>query len=298
MKKINKIIKNFFICNAKKFLIIIPYIWLICFFLYPFLIILKISLASTAHKIPPYTDLVKLDDANVNVAFNLKNYTHIKNDIIYLKAYMQSLKIALISTIICFLFAYPLSWALSQSKKSIRNILLLFVILPSWTSFLIRVYSIMGLLDNNGILNKFLIWIGIINTPLEIIYTNVAVYIGMVYCYLPFMVLPIYNSLISINYSLIEAASNLGAKPTKIFFKIILPLTKKGIFAGMLLVFIPTLGEYVIPELLGGPSNIMIGRIIWQEFFSNHDWPVASAISIVTLLMFIFPIILFNKHKN
>lgn len=294
----DKNIKSFFFTYGKKLLIIIPFIWLIFFFLFPFLIILKISFAKISRTIPPYTNLIKWHIKQISITLNLENYISIKDDIIYLQAYMQSLKIAVISTTICLFISYPLAWALSKSQKSIRSILLLLIILPSWTSFLIRVYSIIGLLDNNGILNKFLLWTGLIKQPLEIIYTDIAVYIGTVYCYLPFMALPIYNALISINYELIEAAYNLGAKPLKIFFKIILPLTKKGMFAGMLLVFVPTLGEYVIPELLGGPSNIMIGRIIWQEFFNNHDWPVASAISVVTLLTFIFPIIWFNKYQN
>lgn len=297
-KKIISLIKIFFYKKRNFFLVFLPYCWLMLFFLFPFLIILKISFAKIARHIPPYTKLLNWDTQQLTINLNFENYLHIKEDILYLQAYIQSLQISFISTIICLLISYPLAWALYQSKYSIRNILLIFIILPSWTSFLIRVYSIIGLLENNGFINKILIWLGIIHSPIEIIYTDIAVYIGIVYCYLPFMVLPIYNSLKDIDYSIIEAALNLGAKPLKIFFKIILPLTKKGILSGVMLVFIPVLGEYVIPELLGGPNNIMIGKIIWQEFFNNHDWPVASALSIITLLIFIFPAILINKYQN
>lgn len=296
INKINNKIINF----GKFFLVLLPYVWFFLFFICPFIIILKISFAKTARTVPPYTNLINWNNnKEISITFNFENYLHIiKEDFIYLQAYIQSLKVASISTILCLLMSYPLAWALSQSKKSTRNFLLLFIILPSWTSFLIRIYSIIGFLDNNGILNKFLIFIHLIEEPLEIIYTNIAVYIGTVYCYLPFMVIPIYTSLINIKSSLVESALNLGITPIKTFFKVILPLTKKGIIAGIMFVFIPSLGEYVIPELLGGSDNIMIGRIIWQEFFNNHDWPAASAISVITLLIFIFPIILFSKYQS
>ena len=179
-----------------------------------------------------------------------------------------------------------------------RTILLLLVILPTWTSFLVRVYAWMGLLKNNGILNRFLLWLGVIEHTLVILYTNTAVYIGIVYCYLPFMVLPIYTALTRIDYSLVEASLDLGARPLKTFFSVIVPLTKGGIIAGSMLVFIPAVGEYVIPELLGGPDSIMIGRILWQEFFNNRDWPVASALAVIILLILILPIIWFHKHQN
>ncbi|MDT8820813.1 putrescine ABC transporter permease PotH, partial [Klebsiella pneumoniae] len=193
---------------------------------------------------------------------------------------------------------YPLAWAVAHSKPSTRNILLLLVILPSWTSFLIRVYAWMGLLKSNGVLNNFLLWLGVIDQPLEILHTNLAVYIGIVYAYLPFMVLPIYTALTRIDYSLVEASLDLGARPLKTFFQVIVPLTKGGIIAGSMLVFIPAVGEFVIPELLGGPDSIMIGRVLWQEFFNNRDWPVASAVAIVMLLLLIVPIMWFHKHQQ
>ncbi len=182
------------------------------------------------------------------------------------------------------LIGYPLAWAVAHSKVSTRNILLLLVILPSWTSFLIRVYAWMGILKNNGVLNNVLMWLHVIDQPLVILHTNLAVYIGIVYSYLPFMVLPIYTALTRMDYSLVEASLDLGARPLKTFFKVIVPLTKGGIIAGSMLVFIPAVGEYVIPELLGGPDSIMIGRILWQEFFNNRDWPVASAVAVIMLL--------------
>ncbi|EFJ8418225.1 ABC transporter permease subunit [Escherichia coli] len=191
-----------------------------------------------------------------------------------------------------------MAWAVAHSKPSTRNILLLLVILPSWTSFLIRVYAWMGILKNNGVLNNFLLWLGVIDQPLTILHTNLAVYIGIVYAYVPFMVLPIYTALIRIDYSLVEAALDLGARPLKTFFTVIVPLTKGGIIAGSMLVFIPAVGEFVIPELLGGPDSIMIGRVLWQEFFNNRDWPVASAVAIIMLLLLIVPIMWFHKHQQ
>lgn len=187
---------------------------------------------------------------------------------------------------------------MAHSKPSTRNILLLLVILPSWTSFLIRVYAWMGILKNNGVLNNVLLWLGVIDEPLTILHTNLAVYIGIVYAWLPFMVLPIYTALTRIDYSLVEASLDLGARPLKTFFSIIVPLTKGGIIAGSMLVFIPAVGEFVIPELLGGPDSIMIGRVLWQEFFNNRDWPVASAVAIIMLLLLIAPIIWFHKHQQ
>ena len=284
--------------HGRKLVIALPYLWLILLFLLPFLIVLKISFADIARAIPPYTDLVTWADDQLNLVLNLGNYITLTDDPLYAEAYLTSLKVAGISTIICLLIGYPLAWAVAHSKPSMRTILLLLVILPSWTSFLVRVYALMVLLYNNGILNRFLMWLGVIDLPLVILYPNTAVYIGIVYCYLPFMVLPIYTALTRIDYSLVEASLDLGARPLKTFFSVIVPLTKGGIIAGSMLVFIPAVGEYVIPELLGGPDSIMIGRILWQEFFNNRDWPVASALAVIILLILILPIIWFHKHQN
>ncbi|WP_409160066.1 putrescine ABC transporter permease PotH [Pectobacterium sp. B2J-2] len=284
--------------HGRKSVIALPYLWLLLLFMLPFLIVFKISLAEMARAIPPYTDLVSWMDDKLDISLNLGNYLHLLDDPLYFDAYMQSLQVAAVSTLCCLLIGYPLAWAVAHSKPSTRNILLLLVILPSWTSFLIRVYAWMGILKNNGILNNFLLWLGVIDEPLVILHTNLAVYIGVVYSYLPFMVLPIYTALMRLDYSLVEASLDLGARPLKTFFSVIVPLTKGGIIAGSMLVFIPAVGEYVIPELLGGPDSIMIGRILWQEFFNNRDWPVASAVAVVMLLLLIMPIIWFHKHQS
>ncbi|WP_435929680.1 putrescine ABC transporter permease PotH [Dryocola sp. BD613] len=284
--------------HGRKLVIALPYLWLILLFMLPFLIVFKISFAEMARAIPPYTDLLTWADDRLSVALNFANYFQLTDDPLYAEAYLQSLQIAAVSTLCCLAIGYPLAWAVAHSKPSTRNILLLLVILPSWTSFLIRVYAWMGILKNNGVLNNVLIWLGVIDQPLTILHTNLAVYIGVVYAYLPFMVLPIYTALTRIDYSLVEASLDLGARPLKTFFSVIVPLTKGGIIAGSMLVFIPAVGEFVIPELLGGPDSIMIGRVLWQEFFNNRDWPVASSVAIVMLLLLIVPIMWFHKYQN
>ncbi len=284
--------------HGRKLVILLPLVWFLLLFLLPFLIVFKISLAEMARAIPPYTDLVTFSDGMLDIALNLGNYISLTDDPLYIEAYLQSLEVAAISTVCCLLIGYPLAWAVAHSSKSMRNILLLLVILPSWTSFLIRVYAWMGILKDNGVLNNFLMWLHVIDQPLVILHTNLAVYIGIVYSYLPFMVLPIYTALTRLDYSLVEASLDLGARPLKTFFKVIMPLTKGGIIAGSMLVFIPAVGEYVIPELLGGPDSIMIGRILWQEFFNNRDWPVASAVAVIMLLLLIMPILWFHKYQN
>ncbi|MGL5371635.1 MAG: putrescine ABC transporter permease PotH, partial [Plesiomonas shigelloides] len=248
--------------------------------------------------IPPYTDLVEWLDGKLTISLNLGNYAYLIEDPLYVDAYLHSLEIAGISTLLCLLLGYPMAWAIANSSPSVRNILLLLVILPSWTSFLIRVYAWIGLLKNNGVINNILMWAGIIDQPLPMLHTDFAVYIGIVYAYLPFMILPLYTALLKLDYSLVEASLDLGAKPVRTFFSVILPLTKGGIIAGSMLVFIPAVGEFVIPELLGGPDSIMIGRVMWQEFFNNRDWPVASAVAIIMLLLLALPIMWFHKHQN
>lgn len=300
MKRINKLHDDSDLMTSYGRLLVtsIPYFWMLLLFLLPFLIVFKISFAEMIRAIPPYTNLMTYDEGLFNITLNLGNYLNLIDDTIYIDAYLQSLKIACISTFLCILIGYPLSWAITQCKPSTRNILLLLVILPSWTSFLIRVYAWMGILKNNGLLNNFLMWLGVIDDPLIILNTNLAVYIGIVYSYLPFVVLPIYTSLSKIDSTLVEAALDLGCKPLKTFFSIIVPLTKSGIIAGGMLVFIPAVGEYVIPELLGGSDTLMIGKQLWLEFFNNRDWPAASAVASVMLLILIVPIYYFNKFQN
>ncbi|XBS71048.1 putrescine ABC transporter permease PotH [Acerihabitans sp. KWT182] len=284
--------------HGRKGVVFLPYLWLLLLFMLPFLIVLKISLADMARAIPPYTDLVSWADGKLAISLNLANFMQLLDDPLYIEAYLQSLQVAAISTFFCLLLGYPMAWAVAHSRPATRNILLLLVILPSWTSFLIRVYAWMGILKNNGVLNNVLMWLGVIHQPLVILHTNLAVYIGIVYAYLPFMILPIYTALTRLDYSLVEASLDLGARPLKTFFQVIVPLTRGGIIAGSMLVFIPAVGEYVIPELLGGPDSIMIGRILWQEFFNNRDWPVASAVAVVMLALLAAPIMWFHKHRN
>lgn len=283
---------------GRSLVIALPYTWLLLFFLIPFLIVFKISLSEAALAIPPYGEVVKFANEQLQIVLNFGNYLFLLTDSLYLQSYLQSLRVAAISTLLCLLIGFPLAWAIVHSRPSTRNVLLMLVILPSWTSFLIRVYAWMGILSNNGFLNNLLLWLGAIEAPLQILNTNTAVYIGIVYAYLPFMVLPLYTALMRLDYSLVEAAADLGARPWKTLATVIVPLTKGGIIAGSMLVFIPAVGEFVIPELLGGPDTLLIGRVLWQEFFNNRDWPIAAAVASVMLLLLMVPIMWFHRIQR
>ena len=276
----------------------VPYVWLLLFFAIPFLIVLKISFSTLAIAMPPYTPILEFVDSAVTMKLNLTNYLALVADSQYMLAYWSSIKIAAISTFLALLIGYPIAYVIARMPPSSRNIALMLVILPSWTSFLIRVYAWVGILKNKGLLNNLLIDIGVIDEPFKILYTPTAAYIGIVYCYLPFMVLPLYTNLVKHDHRLLEAAYDLGAKPWKAFLKITLPLSKAGIIAGCMLVMIPAVGEFVIPEILGGPDTLMIGRVLWGEFFNNRDWPAASAVAIVMLLMLMIPILIFNRIRQ
>jgi len=278
--------------------IAVPYLWMLLFFAIPFAIALKISFASAAIAMPPYTDLFSWAGDKLQVTLNAGNYLYLVRDSLYVNAYLSSLKIAVISTFLCLLVGYPIAYAIARMSPANRNIALMLVILPSWTSFLIRIYAWVGILKNNGLLNNFLMNLGLIDQPLQILHTPVAVYIGIVYAYLPFMVLPLYANLVKHDYRLIEAANDLGARPWKSFLTVTLPLSKAGIIAGAMLVLIPVVGEFVIPEMLGGADTLMIGRVLWQEFFNNRDWPVASAVAIVMLVLLIVPITIFHRYQS
>ena len=278
--------------------IAVPYFWLLLFFAVPFLIVLKISFAKLAIAQPPYTPILEFVQSEVLLKLNLTNYTVLFSDSQYLLAYASSLKIAAISTLFTLLIGYPMAYVISRLSPSARNIAMMLVVLPSWTSFLIRVYAWIGILDSNGLLNSLLMKIGLIDTPLHILNTPLAAYIGIVYCYLPFMILPLYSNLLKFDHRLLEAAFDLGAKPWKAFLKITLPMSRSGIIAGCMLVMIPAVGEFVIPEMLGGPDTLMIGRVLWSEFFNNRDWPVASAVAIVMLVMLLIPILIFNRVQQ
>ena len=278
--------------------IAVPYFWLLLFFAVPFLIVLKISFAKLAIAQPPYTPILEFVQSEVLLKLNLTNYTVLFSDSQYLLAYVSSLKIAAISTLFTLLIGYPMAYVISRLSPSARNIAMMLVVLPSWTSFLIRVYAWIGILDSNGLLNSLLMKNGLIDTPLHILNTPLAAYIGIVYCYLPFMILPLYSNLLKFDHRLLEAAYDLGAKPWKAFLKITLPMSRSGIIAGCMLVMIPAIGEFVIPEMLGGPDTLMIGRVLWSEFFNNRDWPVASAVAIVMLVMLLIPILIFNRVQQ
>ncbi len=275
-----------------------PYIWLLLFFAIPFAIALKISFTHSLIAMPPYSNLVNWTGKDLTVTLNISNYLFLLTDSLYYSSYLSSLKIAFISTLLCLLIGYPMAYAIARMPAATRNVALMLVILPSWTSFLIRIYAWIGILKNNGLLNNFLIWIGVIHEPLQILHTNVAIYIGIVYAYLPFMVLPLYTNLVKLDLRLLEAAYDLGAKPWKVFLKITLPMSRAGIIAGSMLVLIPAVGEFVIPELLGGPDTLMIGKVIWDEFFNNRDWPVASAVATVMLLLLLVPIMVFHHYES
>jgi putrescine transport system permease protein len=275
----------------------VPYLWLLLFFALPFAIVLKISFSSAAIAIPPYEPTFNYVDEALNIFLNFGNYLLLMDDSLYYMAYLNSLKTAFVATLGCLLLGYPMAYAIARAPARIQTVLLLLVLLPSWTSFLIRVYAWMGLLSNNGLINNFLMWIGLINEPIQMLNTNFAVYIGIIYAYLPFMILPLYATLVKLDMSLLEAASDLGSSTINTFWKITLPLSKSGVIAGSMLVFIPAVGEFVIPELLGGPDSLMIGKILWQEFFNNRDWPVASALAIVMLAILIIPITLFHRYQ-
>ncbi len=276
----------------------IPFAWLLLFFLLPFALVLKISFSSAVMAIPPYEPVFTLVDNTFSVVVNFGNYLFLLSDSLYVAAYWGSLKIAFMATLVCLLIGYPMAYAMARAPRHVQLVLLLMVMLPSWTSFLIRVYAWMGILGNQGLLNSLLLWLGLINEPLRMLNTNFAVVLGVVYAYLPFMVLPIYTNLVKLDIRLLEAASDLGCRSLTTFWRITLPLSRGGIIAGAMLVFIPAVGEFVIPELLGGPDTLMIGKVLWEEFFNNRDWPVASALAIVMLALLLIPIILFHRFQS
>lgn len=275
-----------------------PYLWLLLFFAVPFVIILMISFARTQVGSPPYTWLLEYVDGAFSLKLSLGNYAALIRDSQYALAYLSSIKIAVIATLFTLLIGYPMAYVISRMSPAARNVAMMLVVLPSWTSFLIRVYAWIGILDRNGLLNQLLLKIGLIDAPLQILYTPTAAYIGIVYCYLPFMVLPLYANLVKLDNRLLEAAYDLGARPWQAFLRITLPLSRTGIIAGCMLVMIPAVGEFVIPEMLGGPDTLMIGRVLWGEFFNNRDWPTASAVAIVMLALLLVPILLFNRVQQ
>ncbi len=286
-----------------RLVIIIPFVWLLIFFLAPFFIVFRISLSTTAIAMPPYTPVFDLASGVAGIMdgireFSFDNYVWLTQDALYFNAYISSLTIAAISTFLTLLIAYPVAYGMAQAPRSIRATLLMLVILPFWTSFLIRVYAWIAILKPEGLLNQLLLFLGVIDTPLVILNTNTAIYIGIVYSYLPFMVLPIYSALEKMDGSLVEAAQDLGCTPTTAFWKVTFPLSLPGVIAGCMLVFIPAVGEFVIPDLLGGSETLMIGKTLWNEFNANRDWPVSSAVAIILLMILVVPIMFFQNAQT
>jgi len=279
--------------------VLVPYAWLLLFFLMPFLIILKISFAEPVVAQPPFTALLEWGQqgwAGIHATF--ENFLFLFEDDYYGIIYLASLKMAAIGTLLCLLLGYPMAYFIARQPPRRRQILLMAVILPFWISFLLRVYAWIGLLGNRGLINELLLKTGIIDTPLALLYNDFAVYLGIVYSYLPFMILPLYSNLERLNLDLLDAASDLGARRWQAFVDVTLPLSVPGIVGGCLLVFIPAVGEFTIPALLGGADTLMIGRVLWDEFFVNRDWPVASAVSIVLLLLLLVPILWFQRNQD
>jgi putrescine transport system permease protein len=274
--------------SGRGLVVALPFVWLLLFFVIPFVIVLKISFSDIALAIPPYKPLIESAGKHAYaVKLNFDNFAFLFTDSLYLRAFGNSIKVAFFSTLMCLVIGYPMAYGIARAKPSTRNILLLLVILPFWTSLLLRVYAWIGLMKANGVINNVLMSLGIIHEPLTMLYTPFAMYVGIVYSYLPFLILPLYSNLEKMDWQLLEAAEDLGCRPWQAFYKITLPLSRNGILAGSMLVFIPAVGEFVIPALLGGPNALMIGRVLWDEFFANRAWPVASAVAILLLILLV-----------
>ena len=274
----------------------IPYLWLIIFFAIPFLIVLKISLSESDGV--RFKDMMSYADGILAIKIKLSNYPFLLSDDLYIKAYLSSIKYAAITASICLIIGYPFAYFMARSPTAWRPALMMLVMLPFWTSFLLRIYAWKGLLDDNGIFNQLMMWAHIIDTPIKMMNTPFSLILGMVYVYVPFMILPLYANLSKMDMRLLEAAADLGAKPLTAFWRVTVPLSKSGIIAGFMLVFIPCVGEYVTPELLGGPSTPMIGRVLWDEFFSNNDWAMASAVAVVMILVLLVPLAILNQSQS
>jgi len=274
--------------------IAIPYLWLFVFFLLPFVIILKISLADPIIAQPPFTPMF---DAEGGLSITLDNFLFLLTDKLYAITYLKSVLMAAAATVLCLMLGFPMAYGIARSSETVRSLLLLLIVLPFWISFLLRVYAWMGLLNNYGAINNTLLWLGVIDQPLQLMYTDFAIFIGLTYSYLPFMVLPLYATLERLDIDLVEAAQDLGASRTQAFWDVTWPLSRAGVIAGCMLVFIPAMGEYVIPYLLGGPESLLIGRVLFDEFFVNRDWPLASAVAIVLLLLMVVPIVFMQRNQ-
>ena len=278
----------------QKFAVALPFLWLCVFFLAPFAIILKISVADPVLAQPPFTSTF---DTSGSLQLTADSYAFLLTDKLYAYTYLKSVVMAGLSTVLCLALGFPIAYGIARSTPATRNLLLLLVVLPFWISFLLRVYAWMGLLNNYGAINNLLMWLGVTSQPVQMMYTDFAIYIGMVYSYLPFMILPLYATLERMDLDLVDAAQDLGATPSQAFWNVTWPLARPGVIAGCLLVFIPATGEYVIPYLLGGPESLLIGRVLFDEFFVNRDWPLASAVAVVLLFLVVMPIVVLQRNQ-
>jgi putrescine transport system permease protein len=284
---------------GRKVVTAVPLAWLVLFFMVPFLIVLKISFSEGILAMPPYAPMIEWTrDGVLSIKLHLANYRFLFTDALYVDAFLYSVKVAAISTALCLFIGYPMALGIARAPPARRSLLLMLVILPFWTSFLLRVYAWIGLLKDDGLINNLLLGLHLMSSPLHMVNTSFAVYVGIVYSYLPFMVLPLYSNLEKHDATLLEAAADLGAPPWRAFLRITWPLSIPGVMAGALLVFIPAVGEYVIPTLLGSANQLMIGRVLSDEFFENRDWPVASAVAIVILLLLLVPIVIFQRYNR
>ena len=270
----------------RKAIIAAPYLWLLVFFLAPFVIVLRISLADPVIAQPPYSE-----------TFSPDSFSFLLTDKLYAITYLRSVIMAAGATLLCLALGFPMAYGIARCEPSTRNILLLLIVLPFWISFLLRVYAWMGLMNNYGVINNLLMWLGIVDQPVPLMYTDFAIFVGLAYSYLPFMILPLYATLERMDLDLVEAAQDLGASRSRAFWDVTWPLARPGVIAGCLLVFIPAMGEYVIPYLLGGSESLLIGRVLFDEFFVNRDWPLASAVAIILLLLLVVPIALLQRYQ-
>ncbi len=294
---------------GRRFVIGVPYVWLLVFFVLPFLILLRISVTDMGNGVDPFAPLIDTVSGSWRVMLRYTNYASIFIDstpgavggignTIYMEAYGLSIKYALLTTLSCLLIGYPFAYFMARARPAIRPVLLMLVMLPFWTSFLLRVYAWKGILADQGVLNNLLLWLGIIEEPMVMLYTDVSMLVGMTYVYCPFMILPLYANLVKMDFRLLEAAYDLGASSWKAFWLVTVPLSKSGIIAGSMLVFIPAVGEFVIPSLLGGAENIMIGRVVWDEMFSSNNWPRASALAVVMILLILVPLAMYYRSSS
>ena len=293
---------------GKRFIIGVPFVWLLVFFVVPFLILARISITDMGNGVDPFAPLMETVDGVLHIMLKYQNYLSIFEEVddsgavlfgqtIYIEAFLTSVKYAFWTTVLCLAIGYPFAYAIARARKSIQPALLMLIMLPFWTSFLLRVYAWKGILADQGVLNNVLMWLGLIDEPLLLLYSDVSMLVGMTYVYCPFMILPLYATLVKMDFRLLAAAHDLGASPWKAFWLVTVPLSKAGIIAGSMLVFIPCLGEFVIPSLLGGAENIMIGRVVWDEMFSSNNWPRAAALAIVMILFILVPMAVYNHYS-